>query len=563
MQTWATLDDNVETVTARTMPLMVARWSVAIASATLVGFSIGISTAAIWLSAVVVSESWTWRATDAQRHGRAASLFERRIYVGSIVFMNIVWCSLSVVLWTHDRGEFLVAALCLLAAQLLHAQTFTAHSPAMLAVVGGFPALTLIGLVGFAGSFSLEQRFLMIGAAAVMLAYSASAARVNFRREMRLAAARDAEIEANRAKGLYLSVISHEIRTPLNGVLGLAQSLASAGLPATQSRQAEILVQSGHAMLRMLNDVLDIAKFEAGALPVERRIVRTREVLKSLESLWSEQFLERSLSFEFKVLADAPETFVADDGRVLQVLNNLIGNALKFTREGFIKVEVTRSGSDICISVIDSGSGIHAEDVEKLFQPYVQARRTDGRGVIGTGLGLFISRQFARSMGGDIELSSVPGKGTRVSLKLPLQQASDEVAILEKPVAASGLNVLVIEDHPVNRLVATTLLESFGSRVVTAGTGQSGLELAKSLSFDLVLLDINLPDMDGRDAAEHLRHLGPMLVAMTAETSEELIKRLPMHGFADLLPKPLLAQRMAIILERCASHKLARAGASR
>lgn len=554
MRTWATLDDNVETVTARTLPLMAARWIVAATSAVLVGVAIGVATAIAWLIAVAVAEAWTWQATKAQRHGRAASRLERRRYIASIVFMNIVWCSLSIALWAQADGAFLVAALCLIAAQLLHAQTFTAHSPAMLSIVGGAPAATLVGLVSFGGSFALPQRVLMFGAAAVMLVYSAAAARVNYRREMRLAAARDAEIEANRSKGLYLSVISHEIRTPLNGVLGLAQSLAASGLSVNQARQADVLVQSGIAMVRMLNDVLDMAKFEAGELPVERKVLHIGNIVRSLEGLWAPQFAERSLTFDCIAAGDVPDTLIGDEGRILQVLNNLIANAMKFTQTGGVRVEISGDQALIGFCVVDTGAGIAPDDVQKLFQPFVQAPSSDGAKATGTGLGLFISRQFARSMGGDIDLVSVPGQGTRATLTLQRSVATETVSPGENAIHAKGLSVLVIDDHPVNRLVATTMLEKFDCKVVTAGTAKAGLDLANSLAFDLVLLDLNLPDLDGRQVAEQLRETKAMVVAMTAESSADRLAALPSFGFADVLPKPILAQSLAIILARCGSR---------
>lgn len=545
------LDDRIETVTPRTMAMFAARPLVAACAAALVALTLSPIWAAVWLSGVVASEAWTWIATRPQRSGRPATPLERKVYVASIVTMNLVWCGLGVLLWLQPAAAFKIAATCLLAAQIFHAQTFTAQSPVMLLVVGGFPALTLLGLAAGAGDFDGLERILLIGAVAILVAYTGRAAGVNAERDRQLEAARHEAVEARNAQARFLSVVGHEVRTPMTGVLGMAEALRISGLAPSQAKSVDFLISSGQALMSLLDDLLDLSKVEAGAFQLKPAPFESRRLCDQTEALWRPLAERKGLQFSCEFSSGFPETLHGDAGRIAQIVNNLVGNAIKFTSTGRIKVAFAWSDGELTITVEDTGPGLRQTDLTRIFQPFVQAE--SGAGLVtphSSGLGLYLSRQLAGSMGGQVTVASKFGEGSAFSLHLPVDLPTSDLAEAVGELPRVKARVLVIEDHPVNRLVAETLLTELGCKVTVVGDGEAGLSAVSEASFDAIFLDLNLPGIDGADTVAAMRRekLIPETLPVIAITADPQSKRLT--GFSAIVGKPLSAERLASVLTR-------------
>ena len=322
---------------------------------------------------------------------------------------------------------------------------------------------------------------------------------------------------ASDAKSNFLAVVSHELRTPMNGVLGAAQLLESTtDLGEAQQNYVSIIRRSGESLLVLLNDILDLTKIEAGRMEVDAAETSMADLVERSVGPFEAQAAAKGLDFEGTRQGDLPHRLTTDALRVAQIVQNLLSNAVKFTPEG--KVELTIGGRRIGerrarldFAVSDSGVGIAAADQSKLFQPFTQVDASSTRGYGGTGLGLSICRKLAQLLGGDIGLTSTQGVGSTVTLTLEVDVESWEATPVaertgETIAAAAGpLNVLVVEDHPVNRMVLQAWLTSMGHACAMAENGQEALDAADEAAFDIIIMDVNMPVMDGLTATRALR----------------------------------------------------------
>jgi signal transduction histidine kinase/CheY-like chemotaxis protein len=331
-----------------------------------------------------------------------------------------------------------------------------------------------------------------------------------------LGAARDRANAANDAKSSFLAVISHELRTPMNGVLGAAQLLETTDLRPAQANYVSIIRQSGESLLVQLNDILDLTKIEAGRLEIDRVATETNDLLERLVGPFQAQAQAKGLTFSVERTGEHPALVRIDPLRLAQITHNLLSNAVKFTDAGQVRVTThkERLADDRMryrFSVTDSGAGIGAEDLDRLFQPFSQVDASSTRRFGGTGLGLSICRRLAHLMGGEVSVVSNPGVGSTFTLDLEMEvldwtapaHADDAATVTAADVAA--LHVLIVEDHPVNRMVLEAWMASVGHSCVTAENGQLALDLADRERFDLVVMDVNMPVMDGLTATRELR----------------------------------------------------------
>ncbi|MBL8923684.1 MAG: response regulator [Myxococcaceae bacterium] len=374
-----------------------------------------------------------------------------------------------------------------------------------------------------------------------------------------LEAARLAALDARDARGRLLARVSHEIRTPLNGVLGLSQSLLTQPLPDDVRRDLDLIRQSGTGLLAMINDLLDIARAEAGKLELHPSDVELQRLVLDVAALYRATADARGLRLEVQGVEPGPVWIRVDEVRLRQVLGNLIANAVKFTDTGSVTVRLTKGREasgllEFAVSVEDTGSGIPPQGLERLFQPFTQVHSHNRNQ--GSGLGLAISRELAARLGGQLSAASTVGKGSVFTLLLTVERV-DPPAIdrLMTPVPLPPFRALVVDDNELNRRVARALLTKLGGAVEEARDGKECLEAALAGRFSIILMDLQMPELDGYEATRLLRARGDTspIIALTASAGPETEALCLAAGMNSVITKPLqfdlLRQRVAEALQ--------------
>jgi PAS domain S-box-containing protein len=383
--------------------------------------------------------------------------------------------------------------------------------------------------------------------------------------ERALIQAKDEAEAANQAKSAFLATISHEIRTPLNGLLGMAQAMANGPLEPAQRERLEIIHQSGEGLLAILNEVLDLSKIEAGKLTLEDGEFDVAELAQAAHSTFQAVAENKGLAFDLKVASGARGAYRGDPMRVRQILYNLISNALKFTDGGSVTIFVGRRAGRLQIEVRDTGIGMTQEQQDKLFQAFEQAEASTSRRYGGTGLGLAICRELTALMHGRIRVKSAPGRGASFTVVLPLPKiehaaaparaANASIANAPPTVGDSGaelpLRVLAAEDNAVNQLVLKTLLNQIGVEPVMVADGVAAVEAWALEPWDLILMDVEMPRLDGPAATAQIRAREQAegrprtpIVALTANAMADQVARYMAAGMDGFVPKPIAASRL-------------------
>ena len=377
-----------------------------------------------------------------------------------------------------------------------------------------------------------------------------------------LVQARDIALESARAKSSFLATMSHEIRTPLNGILGMTRLLLASPLLDEQRTFAETVQASGEMLLRVINDILDLSKIEAGKLSIDPCATDVATAVREVVKLFAGQSAEKQLRLEVEIDEDQPFWFVADAIRIKQVVGNLIGNAIKFTSDGGVYVRLSQQGEGanrhVRVEVRDTGIGIAPDRIGAIFESFTQADRSTHRAYGGTGLGLTICRRLVDLMDGSIGVVSDPGRGSTFWFELPLPVASPKTHSFVVPAhdgSYSGTEILLAEDNVVNVMVAKKHLERLGCSVTVAHDGQKAITMALAGKFDLVFMDMQMPGTDGIQAARAIRSREPLdrhlpIIALTANASVEDRIACIEAGMDDFITKPLMADALANMLRR-------------
>jgi PAS domain S-box-containing protein len=417
----------------------------------------------------------------------------------------------------------------------------------------------------------LETRVTLLGDKALAIHIDMTEAR---QAQRMLKQAKEAAEEANRAKSEFLANMSHEIRTPLNGVLGMLQLLESTPLDGEQSEYVATARESGQGLLALIGDILDFSKIEAGKVDIGRQAFDPAGIVDSVTRMFQEP--ARTKGVALSVRTDLPASVLGDPGRLRQILFNLAGNAVKFTDQGRVDIRAWTLEAEealpmrLFFRIRDTGVGIEPDRLEAVFEPFAQADGSHARRFQGTGLGLAIVKRLVDLMGGDIELESTPGQGTCATFSIAVEAAGAAGAVRTPPqgreAAAGqgmpqGLTILVAEDNPVNRMHLRRLLEKSGQRVLEATNGLEALDILQRTTVDAVMLDVQMPSMDGLATAERLRAghaglepAGLPVVAVTAHATIQDREAALDSGMDAYVSKPFnrleLEAALALALER-------------
>jgi signal transduction histidine kinase/CheY-like chemotaxis protein len=387
---------------------------------------------------------------------------------------------------------------------------------------------------------------------------------------------------ANAAKSAFLATMSHEIRTPLNGVLGMAQAMQADELSDVQRARIAVVRESGETLLAILNDILDLSKIEAGRLTLETTEFDMGELARGAHAVFSAIAEERGLAFSLEIDEAALGTYEGDPTRVRQILHNLASNALKFTAAGEVSISLRALEAGVRVQVCDTGEGIAPEALDRLFDKFVQADASTTRRFGGTGLGLAICRELTQMMGGAIGAESLPGKGSTFTVDLPLIRLGDARQAIAAPSAQprqaapelAALRVLAAEDNATNQLVLKTLLAQVGVKPTLVENGQLAVEAWESGAFDLILMDMQMPVMDGLTATRRIREgetlqgrSPTLIVALSANVLTHQVEAYREAGMDAHLAKPIEVGRLFEIVHlawaRVATAPVARSRSAR
>jgi PAS domain S-box-containing protein len=374
--------------------------------------------------------------------------------------------------------------------------------------------------------------------------------------------------ESSKAKAMFLANMSHEIRTPLNGIVGMAEQLAQSQLDADQRYFTDIMRSASSTLLSIINDVLDISKIESGKFSIETISFNLNETIKQTLSIFAEKAKQTGISLDIDLMDDRGVRHLGDPHRLSQVLFNIVGNAIKFTQAGYVRVtsNLARGENDICFvsfSIEDTGVGMDMAYLAKVFEAFSQEDSSITRKFGGSGLGLSIARSIVQIMGGTIQIESEKGKGTRVDINIPMRISNEKtkqeiVEMTDLQKSLKGLRVLAVEDNELNRMVLQVILKKCEVTVSIAHNGQEAIDLIQEKEFDIVLMDVQMPIVDGLEATKYIRDelkLTTPIIGLSANAMREEVDICKQAGMNDYLVKPYSERALVEVMKKWSSEE--------
>lgn len=555
---WA--DERLDEVAMDTHRLLISRLVSAAIVAFLIGRALDPALMVSWFVALVAAEGLARLATRHFKAGVAARPAVRLAFVLGAAPINLTWGWLAAMLWLSPIDALKLAAVGVWVGQIVFTQNYR-HQPWPLVLVSA--VVPLASLVIFPFFFYDAQGLgpdtarwglllLVLTTISTMISNRAAARRMD-ELTQRLREERERALEAARAKSTFIAVTSHELRTPMNGLLGMAHALSRSDLNETQREQIRLMIKSGDNLMQLLNDVLDLSRIEAGKVELVSEAFDLESLAGEVIDAWRDVAVSKGLLLSLRFDASAPQWIQGDALRVRQVLINLVSNGLKFTTHGGVRLEVSAprpligGRREIVFTVSDTGPGVPSGATARVFESFTQADDTVSRQHGGAGLGLTISRALARQMGGDLMLApSEQGASFVFSIRAPVA----EPRIVAEPDVESdeggleSVRVLMAEDNAINQLVVQAMLEATGLSLTVVDNGQAALDAMARDSFDCVLMDINMPVMDGITALAAIRAGAAgdpdiPVIALTASTMAGDRERFLTLGFNEHLGKPV------------------------
>ncbi len=500
----------------------------------------------------------------------AVGLTAAAILSGQTASMAVWWLACAPLVAAYQLGSRAAVVWALIASVLVacvHASEAVARVEPEFVPVGGELLLGRVALVAVVLAFAIAARRIMDAHVARVEAHEMQVekyAEVLKAKTLELEQARDAALAAARAKSEFLANMSHEIRTPLNGVLGLLPLMDDPDVD-----RAEIIHtmrSSGSALLTIVDDILELSKMEAGQVHVKSVHFDVRDCVADVTRLLKPAAVNKGLDLHVDLDENLPRSVEADAIRLKQVLVNLVGNAIKFTSAGRVTVSATSQRDRLQFDISDTGIGIPAEARKKLFQPFTQLDASATRRHGGTGLGLSISRRLVALMGGTMSVTSKVGRGSTFHFAIPIVEREEE-APRDEPLSATRIKpsstplcVLVADDDPLNLRVATRLLSKLGHSPDVASNGQQVLAAIDKKAYDIIFMDLHMPDIDGAETTRRIRGREvesgqPFVVALTASVLDEQRDLCRAAGMNDFVTKPVQLETLAAVLDDAQKRK--------
>ncbi len=538
---------------------------------------LGAQFAVIWLAACLVSFTISHLLGERIARMAAPSSGWHGLLAVQGGVHTIVYCAMPLALGLDGSQTATITSLAMFGAIAMSASAeFVISRPIGAAALAADCAMVAVAVFWRTTAHGLGMVYAVTGIVC-FFGYVFQAARIRRSMEERIAVAletavikeREAAV-ANAAKSTFLATMSHEIRTPLNGVLGMAQAMEADTLSDEQRARLAVIRKSGEALTAVLNDVLDLSKIEAGQLEVETIVFDLAEVLRMGRAAFAINAEAKGLSLELEIDETACGAYLGDPTRLRQVVYNLVSNAVKFTSRGGIVVRAWREDGMLCISVTDTGDGIAQDQQQRLFAKFVQLDASTTRRYGGSGLGLAICRELCALMGGEIAVDSTVGQGSTFVVRLPLnraEQTSAAAAGAPRPELTASpedraIRILAAEDNEVNRLVLKTLLAQAGLDLTMVTDGAQAVTAWETGEWDLVLMDVQMPVMDGLTAVKEIRarerasgRTRTPVIALTGDAMAHQVAELSAAGMDDHVAKPIEVARLFGAIEAALSEE--------